>query len=188
VSLNLRKGSWAVTITLAATAAVFVGLIYLPGYRRVQQLRAEIQSREQYLSGAAAMAVALTSTQQEIRETTRYVRCWLAGAPGPRSTPHLYERIQQLAKAAGVETTRFDPQPIEPHALLYEVPLTLACTGRFAEIHAFLRSLETQPETIWITRLDLIKSATKKDLVDCQLELVIFAADPENSDYVDQSD
>jgi len=187
MSRQVRKGSWAVTITLAATAALFVGLSYLPGHRRIQELRGQIQTQQQYLTGAAAMGVALTTTQQELRETLRYNRAWLADAPGPRSSPRLYERIQQLAKAAGVETTRFDPQPIEPHALLYEVPLTIACRGGFQQIHSFVQSLEDMPQPVWVKQLDLIKSPNGGDLVDCELNLVIFAVDPENSDYVDKS-
>ena len=185
---TLRKGSWAVTLTLAGTAAVFMGLTYLPGYRRIQQLREQIQAQEQYLNGAAAMAVALTTTQQELRETIRYNRAWLASAPGPRGIPQLCERIQQLAKSAGVETTRFDPQPIETQALLYEIPLTIACTGGFGQIHAFVHSLEAAPETIWIKQLDLRRSAARADLLECEVNLVIFAVNPENSDYVDYSD
>lgn len=188
MSRTLRKGSWTVTITLAATAAVFVALAYVPGYRRMKQLREQIQTQEQYLAGATATAAALTTTRQELRETIRYNRAWLACAPGPRSSPQLFERIQQLAKSAGVETTRFDPQPIEPGALLYQVPLRIACIGRFAQVHAFVRSLEALPETIWIKQLDLRRSAIGGDLLECELNLVMFAVDPGNSDYVDYSD
>ncbi len=188
MSRSLRKGSWAVTITLAGTAAVFLALAYLPGYRRMKELREQIQAQEQYLAGATAMGVALTTAQQELRETLRYNRAWLAGTPGPRSSPQLYERIQRLAKGAGVETTRFDPQPIEPQALLYEFPLSIACTGKFEQIHAFVRSLEGAPQTIWIKQLDLRRSPNGDDLLECELNLVIFAVDPGNSDYVDYSD
>ncbi len=184
----LPRGSWAVTITLAGTAAVFVALVYLPGHRRIRQLREQIQAQEQYLAGATAMAAALTTTRQELRETIRYNRAWLAVAPGPRSSPQLCERIQHLATSAGVETTRFDPQPIEPWALLYEVPLRIVCTGRFWQLHAFVHSLEAAPETIWIKQLDLRRSPSEGELLECELNLVIFAVDPRNSDYVDYSD
>jgi Tfp pilus assembly protein PilO len=71
---------------------------------------------------------------------------------------------------------------------LQEIPITMTCSGKFAEIHSFLRNLERLPPTIWIESMRLDKDARNAKDVRCELNLVVFSDNPQSSDYAKRSD
>ena len=92
-----------------------------------------------------------------------------------------------MAKAAGTTTSRFDPQRLVRHETICEIPLAIGCTGSFAQICGFLRGLEGLPATIWVEDLEIQQaSETGKD-VHCELNLVVFSSNSEDSDYVESA-
>lgn len=180
---RIHRGSWIVTVPVAAAAAAYVGLVFLPGNRAIGEARRQIEQKQDYLSRSAGLPMALRDGYEELQKAESYVADWDRRSPAPGGRSALHGRIQALAKAAGVTTTRFDPDPIEPYAEICKIPITVGCSGSFAQICRFIESLEREGLEIWIDLANLEKMDETGGSVTCELKLVVFANNPDISDY-----
>jgi len=185
---NIRRGSWFVTVPLAAVAVAYVAFVFLPGRRAVGELKQQISQKQEFITQATGVVTSLGTTREELEGTRAYNGAWRQRAPAARKLSAFYGQIYELTKAAGTATTRFDPEPVVTRNQIREIPLTMGCAGSFAQVYEFLRGLEGLPAEIWVDRLQLEKSSEKGGLVNCELSLVVFACNPENSDYVEDSE
>jgi Tfp pilus assembly protein PilO len=179
----LARGSWVLTIPMAALAVAYVTFGYLPGERAIADMEEQLQQQQQYLDQAKHTGAALVATQTELEKAQRFRQRWTRHAVTERNVGAVYEQIQLLAQAAGVRITHFDPLRTVDHASLAEIPLALSCSGTFADTFDFLRRVESLPQTIWEKRVRIEKMDSDREDVACHVELVIFAVQPENSDY-----
>ena len=180
-------GSWIITVPLAATVVAYVMWIYLPGSREIGRLREDIRQKQDYLGMAAGVPLALQISQKQVEETEAYNTAWHEQAPAPEDLSTLYGKLNSLAKTAGTTVTRFDPEPITRYETIRKIPLTVGLEGSFAQIFRFLNGLETLPATIWANSFKLENPNGSGGCISCRVDLVVFAGNPENSDYVNQS-
>src|SRR5208337_1223691 len=103
--------------------------------------------------------------------------------PTKRAIPALYGKINALAKDAGLDIARFDPQPFVVHEKIEEIPITVGCSGRFAQVFDFIRAIEMLPVTVWVESIRLEKTDKDAKDVRCELNLVVFSDNPRSSDY-----
>ncbi len=185
---TLRQSSWIVTLSLAAIAVVHLTLVWLPGRRAVKEMREQVETKQTFVAQATQLSAALIGVQQELDKAESVVAQWEKTAPGKRDIPELYGKINALAKDARLAIGRFDPQPFIVHERLHEIPLTMSCSGTFAQLYEFLRDVERLPATIWVESMRLEKAATNTKEVQCELNLVVFSDNPYSSDYAKHSD
>lgn len=188
MKINVRQGSWIVTVPLAATALAYIMLCFLPGRRAIGEARNQVAQKQAYIARAAGLATTLRAAQQELGKTQTYNMAWREHAPAQGELSALYAKIHALAKIAGVATTRFDPEPVIRRDTIRMIPVSMGCVGRFAEICEFLRQLENLPVVIWISSLHVGETTQNGDSVPCEISLAIFTDNQENSDYVRQSE
>jgi len=179
---KIPRGSWIVTVPVAAVAVVYVVLFFLPGKRAIGELREKIQQHQECIDQATAVAAMLPAVQKELQKAEDYNTAWEKQAPAVGEAAALHGKINALALAVGAELTRLEPTPVVPYDKIQQIPLTVSCTGSFAQISGFLRSLEELPQTLWIDSLSLEKPEEAGEAVECELSLVVFADNPENSD------
>jgi Tfp pilus assembly protein PilO len=182
------RGTWIVTIVLAASAVAYLVLVFLPGRRAMGEFQQELARRQGYLAQNSGISRALASAEQELDKAEAHYAAWKQRAPGEGQLSTLYGKINELAKAAGTTTTRFDPKPVESHEQVREIPLTMGCSGTFAQLFDLLKSLESLPGTIWIDTVQFRKVTEKSEAVACEINLVVFVNNSENSDYVKHSE
>ena len=183
----IRRNSWTVTVPLAAAAVVYFVFLFLPNQRTIGELRNHIRQKQNHVAQCDGLATALRLAQQELEQSEAYNTAWQRHAPTAEHLAALYGKIHQLAKNAGTRVTRFDPEPAVPYERVYGAPLEMGCDGSFAEICGFLEALENLAEEIWIKDLLVNKTGSSGDSVACELSLVVFANNLENSDYVEES-
>ncbi len=183
-----RRGSWMVTVPLAAAAVIYVTLVFLPGRRAIGEARDQIQQKQAYIAQSASLPMALNTAQRQLQKTRAYTAAWKEHAPTAGELSALYGKVHALAKAAGATTTRFDPEPVIPLDTISKIPLTVGCTGTFDQVCEFLRSLETLPMTVWVDAIKIEKLTGSEGFVVCELSLVVFADNPEISDYANRSE
>jgi len=179
---RIYRGSWIVTVPLAAAAVAYLVVVFLPGRRAIATLQEEVTNKQEYVVQAAGVAKGLATTQQDLEKTFAYTANWKKHAPAEGERATLYGKIHELAKAAGTLTTRFDPKPVNSRSRIRDYPLTMGCAGTFAQIHELLRSLETLPVEIWVDTVLIKKGSEHGDSVVCEVNLVVFTDNPENSD------
>jgi Tfp pilus assembly protein PilO len=184
---QFRRSSWLVTIPLVAIAAIHIAFVFFPGRKIISQLQRDIEYRQLYISNADNVSVELADAQQELVKVKSYIENWRRVAYAINRLPVLYGNINKLSKQAGTTTSRFEPQMIIELGMIRQIPIHMACTGTFAQIHEFIRSLEGLPQTIWIDQLRFDKPGQNGEYILCEINLVVFSDNPKISNYVDNS-
>ena len=184
---KVHRGSWIVTVPLAAASIAYIMLVFLPGRRAIGEARDQIEQKQDYITRAAGLP-ALRAAQQALEKTQAYNTTWEEHAPAQGRLSALYGRIHALAEAAGTTTTRFDPEPLVSYDNLLQIPLVVGCTGSFAQVCEFLRGLEGLQATIWMESVDLEHLVGVGESITCELNLVVFVDNPEISDYAKHSE
>jgi Tfp pilus assembly protein PilO len=188
MAATFRRGSWIITLPLAAMAAAYVFFIFLPGRKALAELREEIRVKQDYVDQAGSLPATLAQHKRELNDSRAYAEAWHHRLAEEKELPALFGRIHNAAKAAGIRVTKFDPQAAVAFETLRRVPLSLGCSGSFPQIHKFLRALEDEPAAIWVESLRIDKATEDGRDATGEATLVIFANNPEISGYARQSD
>jgi Tfp pilus assembly protein PilO len=184
---SIRPSSWLVTGPLAAGAVVYLTLFFLPDRRAIGEARHQIKQKQDYVVQVGGLAGALRMADEELKTAQAYNAAWKQHAPVEGKLSATYGRIQELAKATGTTITRFDSEPAVRYETISRAPLKVGCVGSLAEICGFLDRLESLPLAIWERELLLKRAGQDEKTVSCELILVMFANNRENSDYVGRS-
>lgn len=171
-----------VTVPLAVAAGAYLLFFFLPGRRANAKIEEELAEKQEYVAGAATVAATLRATEQELERAQAFTAAWKQNAPAEGSRSLLFGKMHELAKAAGVAINRFEPKPVEQRAQLRGFPVVIGCTGKYAQVHEFLRALESHPATIWADTVVIKRPSETSEIVECEISLVIFANNPELSD------
>jgi Tfp pilus assembly protein PilO len=188
MSAKNRRGSWLVTLPLALLAVGYLMFFYLPGRRAISRATDQVEEHRQVLDQSAGLLTAIHIAQQDAGKADRFVSGWEANCPPTRELSQLYGEVYALAEAAGARVTRFDPEAIERGQRIVKIPLKMGCQGRFEQVFAFLAGLEGTHYEVWITELRMEGPPENRGDASCELSLVVFAGNSENSDYVEQTD
>jgi len=184
---NLLENSWAIPLLTAGVAAAYLFLVFLPGQKAMGQLANDLATKQDFVSQTGMMSPAMKVSEQEVKKTLEYNAAWKGAAPTEGQLSALFGQIHTLAKTSGLTTTRFDLQEPEVLARVQRVPVVIGCTGSFDQIARFLAQLERLPQTIWIEDLRIEPAGKAGEVVQCEVSLVVFADNPENSDQVNSS-
>lgn len=185
--IKFHRGSWLVTIPLVAIAVVHITFVFIPGHRAVAQLRKEIEYRQRNINDIKNVSTALADARQELGAVKSYIDNWRQSASSVHRLPVLYGNINKLSKQAETTTTRFEPQLIVELQRIRQIPINMACTGTFAQLYEFVRSLECLPQTIWINSLRFNKDGQNGGNILCEINLVIFSDHLNISNYIDNN-
>lgn len=184
---RFSRGNWMVTLAVTGAAVAYVMLVFLPGQKAIGQLQQQVQEKQDFLAETASVAPALLAAQDQLARAKSHEAAWREQAPDRTSLSALYGRIYELAGKAGATTTRFDPEPLVELERVTQVPIAVGVNGSFTCLYEFLRGLDALPVSIWVENVQFEKKATDGEGVDCQINAVIFADNPESSDYAERS-
>jgi Tfp pilus assembly protein PilO len=169
-----RRGTWIVTLTLAAAAGGYGLFVYLPGRKALAELRNEIRRKQDYVAAHSTLPIQLKTAQDELAAAQTVNQQWRQRAAAGSTAP-LYGKLYELAKQSGVTPTRFDPQSPQTLATLRRAPLNLTLTGDFAKVHAFLCRLEELPNPLWLDGVQVKRLGSTAGSVIVEVNLAIFA-------------
>ena len=184
----IRRGSWIVILPLAAIAGGYVFLFFLPGRRAIAELRQQVRAKQDFVAEADKLQQTLRETKHEMEKTQAYVAACRRRIPDEKELGAVFGQIHQVADAAGIRVTRFDPQPPVVYEQLRRVPVLIGCIGSFAQMYEFVRNLEALPTLLWVGTLKTEKDGRNVKNVQCEIGLAIFAGNSEHSDYVKRSE
>ena len=188
MTAKARRGSWLVTLPLAALAVGYLLVFYLPGREAISRATEQVEEHRQVLEQSAGMLAAIHAAEQEAGKAGRFVNQWETNCPPTAELSQLYGEIYALAEAAGARVTRFDPEAIVPARRIVKIPLKMGCRGRFEQVFGFLATLEGIAYEVWITELRMEQGVENREDISCELSLIVFAGNSGNSDYVEQTD
>jgi Tfp pilus assembly protein PilO len=188
MTARLRKGSWVITLPLAGLAVGYLFLFYLPGRRAISKATDQVEKQTQVIQQGSSLLDVLQSTEKEAQRAGGFVSTWEAQSPAADKLSKLYGEIYALAEQAGTATTSFDPQAVIRGERIIQIPLNVGYRGKFSEVFAFLKSLESLPYDVWTTNLHMERLEEDGQSVSCKISLIVFASNLENSGYAEQSD
>lgn len=182
---SIHRTSWIVVLPLAGLTVAYVFAVFLPGRRAIDRLRDELAGHREFVVSTTFVTAAIEAARDELEKTDAYNSAWSAAAPIEADLSDLYGRIHALVKTAGATTTRFEPQLTVDYEQLRRIPVLVGCTGSFSQLGRFLETLEDLPQTIWMETAEFSTNGQAEGVVKCEVELVIFADNPDNLDQVD---
>lgn len=183
-----RRSGWVSALALTAIAAAYVYFAFLPNKRSIDELHGEIQRKQEYVTHGSGLATMLQLQRGELQRAQAYEAAWRKKTPSVEGHSSVEGKIHALAEAAGVLTTSFNPEPIIRHEKISQIPLSIGCNGTFAQVAAFLHSLESLQLLIWVTSVNIEKLDGTEGIVTCEVSLVIFADNSSISDYAEDSE
>ena len=104
--------NWIVTALPTAIAVVYLGLIWLPGYLAITAVQDQVQSQRQFVVQAGDLPTMLANCQRELDAAESAVARWEKAAPRKRRLAAYFEKIDDVAREAGLTVARFAPQPV----------------------------------------------------------------------------
>ncbi len=176
------RRSWVVTIALAGAAAAYLFYSFFPTAAVIHQQREDIRKKQEFITQSSTLPRMLAETQTQIDRAHEYSARWHSRLANPIRLPSLLAQITKQADLAGTSTTRFEPKPAHKMLALDEVPVSFGTRGTFGQVASMLAQLERLPDLIWVDELRLTSQRENSKAVDCQLKLIVFAGNSENSD------
>jgi len=159
---------------LATAASLFLALVFVPGMKRLRTIRENLDQKRAVVRRDAELQRTIDALQDELRSTAAYVQRWRGRTTRRDELGLLYGKISDLATAAGVTTTRFEPETAVALETLERVPLTLSVQGPSGGSQRLIASLEQLPKLIWVDEAKLLATSDGGETVQCELKLSIF--------------
>jgi len=178
-----QQSSWLFTVPLAGLAVAYLAFVWLPGHRAIRAFWDQADARRRFVAQAALWPEELKNCRQELDRTMAAVACWEKASPHKKDLSLFYGKIYASAKDAGLTITRFDPQTAIVYEKFHEIPIAIHCTGLFAQVFDFLRSLEGLPGATWVENMRIEKMSGSEKDVRCELSLAVFSDNSYGSDY-----
>lgn len=160
-----------------------VAFVLLPREKAIADLRAELETREQFTRQNEHADARIASMEQELRAARAYVDDCTGSAPTDAELVSVFGEIASEAKEAGVVTQSFQPQKSQDEpSPIRRSTATLVTEGSFQQIFDFLGRLERLPIALWLDDLQLQVADEETGRLSCEMTLVIFADNRGNSD------
>jgi Tfp pilus assembly protein PilO len=176
------RGSWIVTIALSGAAAAYLFYSFFPTAAVIHQQREEIRKKQEFINQSITLPQMLAETQKQIDRAHAYSTRWHARLATRTQLPALLAQITKQADLAGTSTTRFEPKPSRKMGTLDQVPISFGTRGTFVHEAGMLAQLEELSDLIWVDELRLTCQRENGKAVECELKLIVFAGNSENSD------
>jgi Tfp pilus assembly protein PilO len=182
MNTNTPRGHWLITLTLAGAATAYLMLVFLPCKRTIAERRRELRNKQEFILSAGQVRTQIHAVAEDLARTRDYYDAWRGRPANSAGVAALFGEIAELARTAGVRTTRFAPGAAIEYEQLRRIPATLVCVGSFVQVQAFLAGLEASTQRIWVKELKLEGSRESGETVECELNLAIFADNRDISD------
>jgi Tfp pilus assembly protein PilO len=177
----MERGSWAITLPVAAATIAYLFFVFLPTRRDIESLRLQVQQKQDVISAAEPLRAIIASMEHEAEVAEQHVAAWRNQASSDSNLSTVYGEIHRRLEAAGAQADRFDPLEAADRRTLCEHRVALGTTGAFGEILDVFTRLEALPQTIWLEDVRLEATPQARQGIQCEATLVIFTDNSEDS-------
>ncbi|HWB00948.1 MAG TPA: GspMb/PilO family protein [Pirellulales bacterium] len=172
--------TWFITLPIAAAASAYVWWDFVPETRKIHELRQSMRRELDLIDTAPQIEARLQLAMTRCSEAETYVQQHEPIAGDPAQIASMMRRLAEMAKDAGVQTTRFVPEPSTKLASLQCLRVRLGCRGTLTEVCKLLAQIDAMAGEVWVDELS-IEASGDPGLVQSELTLAIFADNPESS-------
>ena len=134
-------------------AAALVWFLYLPKYKELDGLKAELSKLEGEITEKTRIAKNLPKLKAEYEQLDRELAQALTELPNSKEIPSLLTSITTLGKNAGLDFLTFRPKGEVPKDFYADVPVDIIISGSFFSVANFFAAVANLPRIVNITNV-----------------------------------
>lgn len=134
-------------------AVALVWFLYLPKYKELDGLKAELSKLEGEITEKTRIAKNLPKLKAEYEQLDRELAQALTELPNSKEIPSLLTSITTLGKNAGLDFLTFRPKGEVPKDFYADVPVDIIISGSFFSVANFFAAVANLPRIVNITNV-----------------------------------
>lgn len=134
----------------------FTYFAYLPKHKEIVKLESEYKKLAQKLDGAKKTAKQLNFYRSKMKAAEAQFNIVMKALPEKEEIPTLLNGISQAARDAGLDITKFQPNPEIAKEFYAEVPITINVDGNYHNVAMFFDKISKLPRIVTIGALKLL--------------------------------
>lgn len=134
-------------------AAALIWFLYLPKYKELKGLDADITRLESEISEKTKVANNLPKLKLEYEQLNHELDLALTELPNSNEIPSLLTSITSLGKNAGLDFLTFRPKPEVPKDFYADVPVDIVVSGSYISVANFFAAVANLPRIVNITNV-----------------------------------
>lgn len=134
----------------------FTYFAYLPKHKEIVKLETEYKKLAQKLDRAKKTAKQLNYYRSKMKAAEAQFNIVMKALPEKEEIPTLLNGISQAARDAGLDITKFQPNPEIAKEFYAEVPITINVAGNYHNVAMFFDKISKLPRIVTIDALKLL--------------------------------
>lgn len=134
----------------------FTYFAYLPKHKEIVKLESEYKKLAQKLDRAKKTAKQLNFYRSKMKAAEAQFNIVMKALPEKEEIPTLLNGISQAARDAGLDITKFQPNPEIAKEFYAEVPITVNVDGNYHNVAMFFDKISKLPRIVTIGALKLL--------------------------------
>jgi len=134
-----RIGIWAGIIVLVVAA--FIYFMYLPKFKRIDVLKANLTKVEKALDVAKRNARELNAYRKKMQDAENQFKIVMRALPEKEEIPTLLTGISKAGKESGLDFILFQPKPEIKKDFYAEIPVAMRVEGDYHGVATFFENV-----------------------------------------------
>ena len=148
-----RIAIWAGVLILIIGA--FVYFSYLPKFKKIDQLKANLTKIEKELEIAKTNARQLNEFRKKMQDAEEQFKIVMRALPENEEIPTLLTGISKAGTDSGLNFILFQPKPDETKDFYAEIPVAMTVTGDYHGVATFFESVAGLNRIVNIRNIDM---------------------------------
>jgi type IV pilus assembly protein PilO len=164
LKLPTKQKILILVLVLAVEAAALLYVLYLPKYKELNGLQADLSKLQNEIDEKTRIANSLPRLQREYDQLNRELAQALTELPNSKEIPSLLTSITTLGKSAGLDFLVFKPKGESAKDFYAEVPIDITVSGSYYSVANFFAAVANLPRIVNITNVTFadIKSVNNR--------------------------
>jgi type IV pilus assembly protein PilO len=134
----------------------FAYFAYLPKHKEIGKLESEYKKLAEKLDKARSTAKQLDFYRTKMKAAETQFKIVMKALPEKEEIPTLLNGISQAARDAGLDITKFQPNPEIAKEFYAEVPITINVSGNYHNVAMFFDRISNLPRIVTIEAVKLL--------------------------------
>lgn len=157
-----RIAIWAGLLILLI--GVFVYFAYLPKFKKIDKLKANLTRIEKQLETAKRNARQLNAYRKKMQAAEEQFKIVMRALPEKEEIPTLITGISKAGKDSGLTFILFQPKPEREKDFYAEIPVAMEITGDYHGVATFFESVAELNRIVNIRNISMAPSKTDAKL------------------------
>ncbi len=128
-------------VLMLVLAGAFYGLYLKDVIAKRDALQTEVTKLQKSVAEASAVERKLKQFKQDLALLELRLAVLRSILPAQKETPMVLRSVQDMASASNLRITKFNPQPIVPHAFYLDWPIRLEVEGNYDALGEFFEKI-----------------------------------------------